>query len=128
MTVAVVTDSAASLSPELAAEAGVTVVPMWVTIGGTPHRDGALSLEEVMARVDEGVSTSGPTPGEIAGVLEQVTGEDGALVLTIAHSMSSTFDAARAAAGLVGGRSRVLDTATAAGAQGLVVLEAARAA
>src|SRR5204863_10008417 len=54
--------------------------------------------------------------------------DDGALVLTIAHSMSSTFDAARTAVGLVGDRARVLDTATAAGAQGLVVLEAARAA
>src|SRR5437763_92433 len=102
MTVAVITDSAASLPPALAAEAGVTVVPMWVTIGGVPHRDGDLSLEEVMARADDGVSTSGPTPGEIAEALERITGDDGALVLTIAHSMSSTFDAARTAVGLVG--------------------------
>ena len=128
MTVAVVTDSAASLPPDLAAGAGVTVVPMWVTVGGVAHRDGELTLEEVMARVDAGVSTSGPTPGEIAEAVERSLGDDGALVLTIAHSMSSTFDAARTAARVVGEQVRVLDTATAAGAQGLVVLVAARVA
>ena len=126
MTVAIVTDSAASLPPELAAAAHVTVVPMGVVIGGTPYRDGELPLDEVMARVGDGVTTSAPTPGQFAEALERSMGDDGALVLTIAHSMSATFDAARTGAGLVGGPARVLDTTTAAGAQGLVVLEAAR--
>ena len=101
---------------------------MEAVIGGTPYHDGELPIDDVMARVRDGVSTSAPTPGAFAQALEQVMGDEGALVLTIAHSMSATFDAARTAAGLVGGRVRVFDTATAAGAQGLVVLEAARAA
>jgi len=46
-------------------------------------------------------------------------------VLTVARSLSSTHDAARVAAGMYGGDVRVVDTATAVGAQGLVVLAAA---
>ena len=42
--------------------------------------------------------------------------------------MSSTFKAANAAARMVGDRARVMDTGTAAGAEGLVVLAAAEAA
>ena len=34
MTVAIVTDSAAALPSELVARHGITVVPMWLTIGG----------------------------------------------------------------------------------------------
>jgi fatty acid kinase fatty acid binding subunit len=50
------------------------------------------------------------------------------LVLTIAASMSGTHEAATIAAGQVGDRVRVVDTATAAGAEALVVLAAAAAA
>jgi len=124
--VSVVTDSAASIPSELVAELGIVVVPMSVIIGGVPHPDGALPITEVVARVGEGISTSGPSPGE---VLKAVEGREGdVLVLTVSRQMSSTFKAASAAARMVGGRVRVVDTGTAAGAEGLVVLAAARAA
>jgi DegV family protein with EDD domain len=126
MTVAIVTDSAASLAPEIAAEAAITVVPMWLTIGGRQYRDGELSLEEVVGRLDEGVTTSGPSPGEIAEAVQGADGGDGVLVLTIAQAMSSTHQAARTAVGIAGESARALDTRTAAGAEGLVVLAAAR--
>ena len=54
--------------------------------------------------------------------------DDGVVVLTIAASMSSTHQAAMLAAKDLGEQVRVIDTTTAAGAEGLVVLEAARAA
>ena len=124
--VTVVTDSAASIPPELVEGLGIVVVPMSVIIGGTPHPDGELSIEEVMARAGEGVSTSGPSPGE---VLQAVEGREGdVLLLTVSRQMSSTFKAANAAARMVGDRARVMDTGTAAGAEGLVVLAAAEAA
>jgi len=124
--VTVVTDSAASIPPELVEGLGIVVVPMSVIIGGTPHPDGELSIEEVMARTGEGVSTSGPSPGE---VLQAVEGREGdVLLLTVSRQMSSTFKAANAAARMVGDRARVMDTGTAAGAEGLVVLAAAEAA
>lgn len=131
MTVAVVTDSAAALPPDVAADHRVTVVPLQLTVGGTAHRDGELGLEHVLERLDEGVSTSGPPPADFARAIEErLSGGAGSvLVLTIAASMSSTHGAARLACEQVdegGGVVRVLDTATASGAQALVVLAAAR--
>jgi len=124
MTVSVITDSAASLPDDLAERAGVTIVRMRLSIGGRPYRDDEVELEEVLRRFDEGVTTSGPAPGDILDALEAKGGSDGTLVLTVARRMSSTHEAARVAAT---GRPdvRILDTGTAAGAQGLVVLAAA---
>lgn len=128
MSVVVVADSASALPADVAERFGIVVVPMWVTIGGRPYREDELTLEEVVRRAGEGLTTSGPTPGEIRERLATVVGEDGALVLTVARRLSAVFEAARLAAEPFGERVRVLDTGTAAGAEGLVVLAAARAA
>src|SRR3954468_11205238 len=98
---------------------------MSVIIGDTVCRDGQLGLDEVMARVDEGVSTSGTNPGEFLQAIEPIDGD--VVVLTISAQMSSTFEAARTAANMSDGKARVIDTRTAAGGQGLVVLAAAQA-
>jgi len=124
--VSIVTDSAAALPPELVDQYRITVVPMWLDLGERHVHDDELSIEEVL-RYDE-VSTSGPTPGEFAEAIRGRMSDDGVLVLTIAATMSSTFGAAQTGAETVDGRVAVLDTSTAAGAQGLVVLAAARAA
>jgi DegV family protein with EDD domain len=129
MTVAIITDSAAALPPALAAERAISVVPMWLSIGGHSVKEGEIPLDDVLAEPD--VTTSGPAPGEFEKVIrEQLTGA-GVVVLTIASTMSSTYEAAvvgaRAAAGDAG-NVRVIDTTTAAGAQALVVLAAATAA
>src|SRR5437763_2309019 len=126
MTVTVVTDSAASIPAELVEGLGIVVVPMSLIIGGTVYPDGQLGLDEVMARVDEGVSTSGANPGEFLQAIEPIDGD--VVVLTISAQMSSTYGAARTAAKMAGDKARVVDTRTAAGGQGLVVLAAAEAA
>ena len=126
MAVTVVTDSAASIPARLVAELGIVVVPMSVIIGGVVYPDGRLGLDEVMARVDEGVSTSGTNPGEFLQAIEPIDGD--VVVLTISAQMSSTYEAARTAANMAGGKARVIDTRMAAGGQGLVVLAAAEAA
>lgn len=128
MSVVVLTDSAAALPEELAAEIGAVVVPMWVMIGGTAYREGELALEEIVGRAAEGLTTSGPTPGELREAVEANLGEDGAAILTVARRLSAVFEAARAAAEPFGARVRVIDTGTAAGAQGLVVRATVRAA
>jgi DegV family protein with EDD domain len=102
---------------------------MWLTLGETSVRDGELSLEEVTRRLDRGFSTSGPTPGEFAQAIEAADDGQGVVVVTLAHEMSSTHDSARLAASLYDDdKVRLLDTETAAGAEGLVALAAARAA
>jgi len=82
VTVAIVTDSAAALPAELVAKHGITVVPMWLTIGGESVREGERPLSELLG--DERVSTSGPAPGEFERAIESRLGDDGVLVLTIA--------------------------------------------
>jgi DegV family protein with EDD domain len=127
VTVKVITDSAASLPPALAAEAGITVVPLRLSFSGQDVRDCDVDVAEVLRRAAGAVQTSGPPPGEYASAINDGD-EDGALVITIADAMSSTFDAARVGARLASRPSRVLDSGTAGGAEGLVALAAAEAA
>ena len=127
MSVAIVTDSAAALPPELAARHGIGVVPMWLTVNGEPEPEGVRSLEDLVAQ--SAVSTSAPTPGDFeAAIKDAARIHDGVLVLTIASTMSATFDSAGLAAQAVGGSVRIVDTTTAGGAEALVVLAAADAA
>lgn len=100
---------------------------MWLTIGSTVVRDGEIDMDELTARLGEGINTSGPTPGEFAEAIKGADTGDGVVVLTLSKEMSSTHESALLAARLTGGDVRVLDTGTAAGAQGLVVLAAAKA-
>src|SRR5437016_4851704 len=127
VTVTVVADSAASLPPDLVDRWGIRVVPQHLVLGGEDHPDGALSPEHVVARAHDGVSTSAPSPGEFLAILEPLAA-DGAVVVTVASEMSGTYKSAWLAANTLDGAVRVVDSQTAAGAEGLVALSAARAA
>ena len=128
MTVAVVTDGAAALPAELAEREHVTVVPLQVTVAGRDAADAPCNADELGAWLAAGVCTAAPSPGSFLAALNGYGRDDGALLLTVARSMSSSYQAATLAARRAGGRVWVLDTGTAAGAQGLVALAAARAA
>jgi DegV family protein with EDD domain len=131
VTVGIVTDSAASLPAALAGSSHVEVVPLHLSLGEQSILDGDIPLDDLVARLDEGLTTSGPAPGEFAIAIEKADGGDGVLVLTLSAAMSSTYDAARLATQMAeddGNSVDLLDTGTAAGAQGLVVLAAAGAA
>jgi fatty acid-binding protein DegV len=155
--VTVVTDSAAALPPELVDRYDIRVVPLVLNVGTDRYRDGEISLDELVRRFDQPISTAAPSPGEFATVMADALRTGPVVTLTIAAGMSSTHDSAKLAAKLVSDgnpRSRgpkgpaakppregstaaepeggpevaVLDTGTAAGAQGLIVLAAAQAA
>ena len=148
--VTVVTDSAAALPDELADRLGIRVVPLWLVIGDERHRDGDLPLDELVRRFSEPISTSAPSPGEYAEVIAAARRSGPVVVLTVSQRMSSSFESAVLAAKQVADEAAqagtatsavrdpagpddlptvtVLDTGTAAGAQGLVVLAAAEAA
>lgn len=128
MTVTVVTDSAATIPPTLATELGIFVVPLRIQFEGRSLKDGAVSDRELLASIQP-VTTSGPSPADFSEVLTRSGSKEGTLILTVAHDMgASTFISARSAAEAAEHPVRVVDTATAAGGQGLVVLAAARAA
>ncbi|MBV6507172.1 MAG: Fatty acid-binding protein [Acidimicrobiales bacterium] len=124
MAIAIVTDAAASLPAELVDRYGITVVPMWLNVRGVPVRSGERPLEELVT--EEDISTSGPSPGEFTSAIEANSPAEGVVVLTIASTMSSTHQAALLAAKNSEQLVRVVDTGTAAGAEGLVVLAAAQ--
>jgi DegV family protein with EDD domain len=132
VSVTVVTDSAASLPSGAVEELGIVVVPMTLVLGGLVYADGDLSPDELVLRsASETVSTSAPSPGDflkaIASSTENEESAGEVLVLTVSSSMSATYEVASTAASYVDDVDlRVIDTATAAGAQGLVVIAAAK--
>ncbi len=126
MTVAVITDSGASLPPDPAAAAGIDVVPIRIRIGDDSYRDGDVSVSDILARYDEGVTTAAPTPGDFLDAINAAN--EPCLVVTVAGRLSSSHDAAILAARTAQVPTQVVDSDTAAGGQGLVVLAAAGAA
>ncbi len=122
MTTRVVTDSASALDPALADQWGVVVVPVRINIGTRSYLDGEIGLEE-LADTHEEVRTAGSSPGAFAAALD---GAEAAVVITVAATLSSTYRAAALAAADSPGAIEVVDSGTAAGAQALVVLEAAK--
>lgn len=129
MTVAILADDAAAVPSDLAARLGITLVPMQLEIDGQAVSTDQLAMEELVARLDGGVQTSGPPPGAFVEALEDLEGVDGAVILTVAQRFSSTFQSALTATKLGGDLPvAVVDTGSAAGGEGLVVLAAAQAA
>src|SRR6266542_3004646 len=98
MTVGIVTDSAATLPPELASGNEVAIVPMEVTINGRSNGDRRVPLQEVLRHLDDGVRTSSPSPGRFSSAIAAAEDGGGVLVLTVARSMSGTFQVASLAA------------------------------
>jgi DegV family protein with EDD domain len=138
--VAVVTDSTAYLTPELIERHGVEVVPLYVVFGGdrtvreTDITDYPGFFEELRA-AESLPTTSQPSVGDFAGVYEPLLASGDEIVsIHISGGLSGTPEAARQAAeglerdGKGGERVRVMDSTTAAGGLGLLVIVAATAA
>lgn len=131
MPVVIVTDSTASLPPEVAAERGVRVVPLQVVIGATVYDEGAdgATPELVAAALKDWlpVSTSRPGPAALLEVYEQAA-RDGATEVVSIHlsgQMSGTFESAQLAARDASIRVLPVDTRQVGVATGYAVLAAA---
>ena len=132
MTLALVTDSNAQLPPELAQRYGVTVVPLTVTVDGTPYLEGEeLDADAFYARFEGGatpvVATSQPSPGHFARVYERLAagGATEILSIHIGSDVSGTCNSARIAAGSSPVPVRLVDTGTASFGIACCVWEAA---
>ena len=131
MPVVVVTDSTASLPPELAAERGVVVVPLQVVIGATVYDEGSedATPDKVAAALKEWkpVSTSRPGPAALLEVYEQAA-RDGATEIVSVHlsgEMSGTFESVQLAARDASIRVLPVDTRQVGVATGFAALAAA---
>lgn len=132
MTVAVVTDSNAQLPPELAERYGVSIVPLTVTVDGTPYLEGVeLDADAFYERFAGGatpeVTTSQPSPGRFSDVYGRLAagGATEILSIHIGSEISGTCNSARLAAGTSPVPVRLVDTGTASFGVACCVWEAA---
>ena len=132
--VQIVTDSTADIPAEIAAAAGIKVVPLVVRFGNQVYRDGVdISGEEFYARLKAAPSlptTSAPAPGAFLEVYREAVAK-GVRVLSIHLSaiLSGTHNAALlAAADFSPGQIRVVDSRNVSMAVGWIALRAAAAA
>jgi len=132
----VVTDSGCDLPPSLCEELGIEVVPLTIRFGDEALVDRKdLTPVEFWAKcktVPDLPETAAPSPGafEEAYRRAQAGGADGVVVVTLSAKMSATMQAAELAAEAVSGELgvRVVDSANASLAEGMIALLAARAA
>ena len=132
MTVAVVTDSTASLDPDDAAREGITVVPTTVIIGARVYTEGVDVTSQMIAdalRSAVPVSTSRPSPETFQSVYEALAANGVYEIVSvhISSKVSGTVDAARLAAGRVEVPVHVVDTMNAGLATGFAAGSAVRA-
>jgi DegV family protein with EDD domain len=105
MSVALVTDSTASLPAATVAERGITVVPLQVVIGATAYDEGVDEqvTPQLLAQALKDwvpVSTSRPNPEAILEVYDRLAGEgyDEIVSVHISAELSGTFESAQLAA------------------------------
>lgn len=126
MTVAVVTDSTASLPPA----AGVAVVPLTVLVDGVPHREGVeAGPADLVAALRSGarVTTSQPGPADFAAAYGRLAARGATQIVSVHLSadLSGTAASAEAAALDSPVPVTVVDSRTVAGALGRAALAAA---
>ena len=134
--VAIVTDSAACLPRELAESCDIEVVPMEFIHEGKVYRDGIditpAQFYDLLPHARKLPNTSAPSPNSYLAVFRSLaTKKPAILVVTPSSKFTHAFVSARAAVQMAKEQIpavavEVLDSGTAAGAQGLVVLAAAR--
>ena len=125
-------ESGSDITPELAAQFGISIVPMHVTFGGETRDDGAFPVNEMFDHykaTHEPPRTSGCTPHDFEVAFERVLGENpGAQILYLAYSACTTCSM-QSAVMTADGRDdiRIIDTKSVSAGQMAVVLRVAKA-
>ena len=131
--VAVVTDTTHYLPRDLADAAGIHQVSLYVNWPEGQEREIDMpSFDEFYERLRKSAdlpTTSQPSIGDFLAVYEPLVAEGKEVIsIHLAGGISGTVESARQAAEQAGGRIEVMDSETACGGLGLVVMAAARAA
>lgn len=128
----IVTDSGSGITPEVASQFGVTVVPLYVHFGMQTFREGVdLELDEFLSRLKSAPqlpTTSQPSAGDFLEVYKPLIA-DGSEIISIHLSsrLSGTVASANTACEMLPGAGiHVVDTQFISVAQMTMVLEAAR--
>ncbi|NWF78153.1 MAG: DegV family protein [Chloroflexi bacterium] len=131
--VKVVTDSCSDITPQLAQELGISVVPLYVNFGNEAYRDNVdLGTEEFYRKLETSKiapTTSTATPADFAQVFTKLADETKEiLTITLSEKFSATYVAALQGKAMVKKdcRIEVIDSQQGAGAQMLLVILAAQ--
>jgi DegV family protein with EDD domain len=129
----VITDSCSDITPQLARELGVTVVPLYVQFGKETYRDNVdLSTEEFYHKLKTSKvhpTTSTVTPADFAQIFTKLAEETKEiLTITLSEKFSVTYAAALQGKAMVTRdcRIEVIDSKLGAGTQMLLVILAAK--
>jgi DegV family protein with EDD domain len=135
MTVKIVTDSLGDIPSEVAAELGITVIPINVIFGTISYQDGVdLTTDQFYDKLAASKifpTTIVPPLGRFADTYDKVAEETNAIVvITNSHKLSASYETAVLAKERMKRKCRVevIDSLSAVMAQGLIVIAAARAA
>jgi DegV family protein with EDD domain len=131
--VKVVTDSCSDITPQLARELGITVVPLYVQFGDETYRDNVdLSTEEFYHKLETTKihpTTSTATPVDFAEIFTKLAEETKEiLTITLSEKFSGSYTAALQGKAMVKKdcRIEVIDSRAGACAQMLLVISAAK--
>ena len=125
-------ESGSDITPELAGQLGVTIVPMHVTFGGETRDDGACPVTQMFEHykaTHEPPRTSGCTPHDFEVAFGRVLAENpGAQILYLAYSACTTCSM-QSAVMVADGREdiRIIDTKNVSAGQMAVVMRVAKA-
>ncbi len=135
MTVKIITDSVADLSPQIVAEMGISVVPLRVRFGDEVYRDGIdLTPDQFYGKLKTSKvfpNTSVPSPADFVQVYDKLSEEtDEILAILVSARLSATYEVALQSIEKMKRKCRVelLDSETATMAEGFIVMTAAKAA
>ncbi len=135
--VGIITDSIASLPPEMVKQYDIKVIPIVMSINGQRYRDQVdISLEEFWKRFDDIIeyTTSAPSLSEFIEIFKEATRESHeAACCLVSKGLSATYESAVQArdafvAENPGVKIEIVDSRTAAGAEAFVAIEMAKAA
>jgi DegV family protein with EDD domain len=134
MTVKIVTDTLSDITDDLAAELGVSVVPLYVRFGSQIFRDRVEITSEEFYRRLAGESTlpstTQPTPNDFVEVYNKLSKEtDEILTIVVSSKLSGTYQSATQAKEMMKGKCRIeiIDSMQVAMGMGLIVIAAANA-
>ncbi|MCR4394275.1 MAG: DegV family protein [Dehalococcoidales bacterium] len=135
MTIKIMADSLGDIPADVVKDLDITIIPIHVLFGTTSYRDGVdLTTEQFYEKLvnSKTLPTSAvPSLGTFIEYYEQVAEKtDEIIVCTISHKLSGTFETATRAAEMVKKKCRikVIDTLQVIMGEGLITIEAARAA
>ena len=131
----IVTDSTSDITPEVARDLGIAVVPLYVHFGSEAYRDGVdLTTQDFYRRLETSnplPTTAVPSPATYAQVYDSLAEEtDEILVVALSSKLSTVHEIELQAIELMKKKCRVevVDSQAGAMALGLIAIAAAKAA